>query len=246
MFIFVFLFIILFALNHQFSVETFAYQNSEQKQVKDAPNPEEVAEAVKQEVFLKTSDDHQEVHVLQRRRRAAFASIGGGVSPNANIGGGVSPQANVGGGAQQQWHSSGIGGGAQPQPNAGVGYGASVGGSVHQSAQTPHANHHGHHGVGQHSLRVKRVDQYPPFDNGIKKECNSYYGRIICYRIYTNVNTPTSVNYTCWRIDNQRRNCTEIENIAYLRQNGFHAFADELFDSAKKSPNAKGGVYNKQ
>uniref|UniRef100_A0AC35GMJ2 Uncharacterized protein n=1 Tax=Panagrolaimus sp. PS1159 TaxID=55785 RepID=A0AC35GMJ2_9BILA len=41
-----------------------------------------------------------------------------------------------------------------------------------------------------------------------------------------NIVTPSE--YTCWRVSNQRKNCTEIDNIVYLKNQGFEPEEYEL------------------
>ena len=91
-------------------------------------------------------------------------------------------------------------------------------------------------GSGVRANRARRNSQFDRFDTGFAKECNSYYGRVICYRVYTNrklnfswhevitlllasISTPSE--YTCWRVSHGRKNCTEVDNIVYLKNKGF-------------------------
>uniref|UniRef100_A0A914YZ77 Uncharacterized protein n=1 Tax=Panagrolaimus superbus TaxID=310955 RepID=A0A914YZ77_9BILA len=82
--------------------------------------------------------------------------------------------------------------------------------------------------IGRGVSRARRNSQFDRFDTGFAKECNSYYGKLICYRVYTNPSIVTPLEYTCWKISNQRKNCTEIDNVVYLKNQGFKPDEYEL------------------
>jgi hypothetical protein len=91
-------------------------------------------------------------------------------------------------------------------------------------------------GGGVRPSRLRRNSQFDRFDTGFAKECNSYYGKIICYRVYTNPSISTPSEYTCWRISNGRKNCTEIDNIVYLKDRGFQPDEYEVRQHPRPRP----------
>jgi hypothetical protein len=129
-----------------------------------------------------------------------------------------------------------IGGGVDVNGNEdfsigkGTEIGDSKGAKVHLNSDPDSVNTElgGEVGIGRGVSRGRRNSQFDRFDTGFAKECNSYYGKLICYRVYTNPNIVTPSEYTCWRVSNQRKNCTEIDNIVYLKNQGFEPEEYEL------------------
>jgi len=215
----------------------------------DSLENKEIAEAVKQEVYLKTSEaepieigDIKNYNIEEgasTRSRRHNNGIGGGASPYDNhngIGGGATPHVHhhdgIGSGVGPSHrrphsghnsginpHNTGIGGGAQPLYNSN---------SAHRSNQQP--EHRSHH----HSRR--QISEFNRFDSGYSKDCNTYYGKLICYKVYSNPNMPVGDEMTCWRVSGSRKNCTEVENINYLSRQGYSVHEVDLARQGEHHP----------
>ncbi|KAE9555147.1 hypothetical protein FO519_001642 [Halicephalobus sp. NKZ332] len=213
----------------------------------DSLESEEIAEAVKQEVYLKTAEAEPiEIGEIKtyskfgrgassiRARRHNHDGIGGGVSPHSNHDSGIGSGASL-----HNHHDDGIGSGAGPSHrrphsdhNDGINpYGSGIGGGAqpghHHNSNSAHRSNQQPEPRGHHHQR-RHISEYNRFDSGYSKDCNSYYGRLICYKIYSNPSMPVGNEMTCWRISGNRKNCTEIENINYLRQEGFTPHESEF------------------
>uniref|UniRef100_A0A7E4UVX6 Chitin-binding type-2 domain-containing protein n=1 Tax=Panagrellus redivivus TaxID=6233 RepID=A0A7E4UVX6_PANRE len=77
-----------------------------------------------------------------------------------------------------------------------------------------------------HERQTLNVNIYKDY----QKECNSYYGRSICYHVYKNNPVVLPDWWTCWNIAPD--NCTEIENLLYLKRQGFKAWDVEIDNEA--------------
>uniref|UniRef100_A0A7E4ZRW4 Chitin-binding type-2 domain-containing protein n=1 Tax=Panagrellus redivivus TaxID=6233 RepID=A0A7E4ZRW4_PANRE len=192
---------------------------------------DEIAEAVKQEVFLKTAG--AEPPELDGSVRT-YGDIGRGAAPRPESdrrhhGGGIGHGAEIG--HRRHNHPDHIGDGAAADGRTGIGHGTNPNVGIGHGANT---NVGIGHGSNPHP-RFRRISEFKPFDSGYQKECNSYYGRSICYRIYTNSHIVPPPEYTCWSIGQRKRNCTEIDNVAYLKRQGVKSWDTEIPDALPKN-----------
>lgn len=83
------------------------------------------------------------------------------------------------------------------------------------------------------ATRVKRyVSDY-------SKQCNSYYGRHVCYRVYESEISVAPEDFTCWKVGTShgyRKNCTETENLRYLADRGFYPDRYEVYGEPTRRP----------
>ncbi|KAI6219556.1 hypothetical protein M3Y99_01653500 [Aphelenchoides fujianensis] len=106
----------------------------------------------------------------------------------------------------------------QPQGGGGLGQSLHAPNGLGQNVNSPslgqHVGHQPHGGLGQnvhgHHLSKRYANREP-----YRKSCNSFYGKLICYRLYEkDANIPH--DFTCWTLYMGQKNCTETENVLYL------------------------------